>query len=267
MAIPKRTSFRGAVQRRARNPYLRGLCSWIPDSLTPLGLRDDSRGRTLEEGDKEAVGAVLRGCEAEIVGAGGRGAADRLGPGPCDRVRREIAMRVEESFGLRLVLLAQQGAGRIDQAAAGFHEARRAVEDRALALDQLGKVLRRAAPFGIGVHPEIALARQHAALDIADAGAAQPLPGALEAPFRGVAGDELAAVPHRSRQCQRLAAGAGAEIDDTHAGARAGEKGGDLRRLVLHLDEALLEGSGTGERHAMRDAQPERRPAGRLGPA
>src|ERR1051326_6173705 len=116
-------------------------------------------------------------------------------------------MRVEESFGLHLVLLAQQGAGRVDQAAAGIHEPRRAVEDRALALDEFGEVLRRAAPFGIGVaapaadtetgridkhaveaallsfggvmlDPEIALARQHAALDIADAGAAQPLPGA-----------------------------------------------------------------------------------------
>src|SRR5690348_8557095 len=151
MAIPKRTSFRGAVERRARNPYLRGLCSWIPDSLTAFGLRNDSRGRTLEKGDEEAVGAVLRRGQAKVIFAGWRGAADRLGPGKCYRVRREIAMRVEESFGLRLVFLAQQGAGRINQAAAGFHEPRRAVEDRALSFDELGEVLRRAAPFGIRV--------------------------------------------------------------------------------------------------------------------
>src|SRR5437764_1795912 len=196
MAIPKRTSFRGAVQRRARNSYSRGLCSWIPDSLTPLGLRNDSRGRTLEKGDKEAVGGVLRRGQAEIIVARGAVAADRLGPGKCDRVRREIAMRVEESFSLRLVLLAQQGAGRINQPAAGVYEPRRAGEDGALALDQFGEIGRRRAPFGIGVaapaadaearcidkdaveaallsfggvmlDPEIALARQHAALDIA----------------------------------------------------------------------------------------------------
>ena len=163
-----------------------------------------------------------------------------------------------------------------------------------LTLDQLGEILRRAAPFGIRVaapaadaearridkhaveatvfsfwgvmlHPGIALAGQRAALDIADAGAAQPLPGALQAPFRRVAGDELAAVSHRRGERQGLAAGAGAEIDDAHPGTRAGEKRGDLRAFVLHLDETVLEGGGAGKRHAMRDAQPERRPAGRVG--
>src|SRR5437763_3832608 len=49
--------------RRARNPYSRGRRSWIPDSLAVLGLRNDVRvvGAAVEEGDKEAVGAVHGG--------------------------------------------------------------------------------------------------------------------------------------------------------------------------------------------------------------
>src|SRR5437762_10810914 len=252
-----------------------------------------------EEGDKEAVGAVRGRGQAEIIVARGPirlriVAADRLGPSASYRVQHEIAVRVEESLGLRLVLLAQQRAGRINQPAARLYEARRAVEDRVLTLDQFGEILRRAAPFGIRVaapaadaearridkhaveaaflafwgvmlDPGIALAGQRAALDIADAGAAQPLPGALQAPFRRVAGNELAAVSHRRGERQRLAACAGAEIDDAHPGTRIGEKRGDLRAFVLHLDETVLEGGGAGEWHAMRNAQPKRRPAGRVG--
>ena len=56
-----------------------------------------------------------------------------------------------------------------------------------------------------------------------------------------IAGDELAAVVHLGGKRQRLAAGAGAEIDDPHAGPRIGEQRRDLRALVLHLDKPVLE--------------------------
>src|SRR5712692_10343356 len=36
-----RSSFRGAAQRRARNPYSRGLCSWVPGSRPAVGPRND----------------------------------------------------------------------------------------------------------------------------------------------------------------------------------------------------------------------------------
>ncbi len=106
---------------------------------------------------------------------------------------------------------------------------------------------------------------EDAALDIADAGAAQPLAGAFEPPRRDIAGDELAAVFHLGGERQRLAAGAGAEIDDPHAGARIGEEGGQLRALVLHLDEPVLERVRRGERRAVLEPEAERRPRRRLG--
>jgi len=52
---------------------------------------------------------------------------------------------------------------------------------------------------------------------------------AFEPPFRDVAGDQLAAVLHRRGEGQGLAAGAGAEIDDSHAGTGVGEERGELR--------------------------------------
>src|SRR5215472_4266526 len=207
----------------ARPRGLRALC--VPFASFALN-RIFSRLIAVEEGDEEAVGAVLRRGQAEIVAFRGRGAADGLRPGARGGVEREIAMRVEKGLGLCLVLLAQQRAGDVDEAAAGLHEARGAVEDRALALDELGEIGRGRAPFGVGIaapaadpetrrvdkhavetllvvlDPGIALGRQRAALDIVDAGAAQALAGALQAPFRRVAGDELAAVLHRGSERQ-----------------------------------------------------------------
>ncbi len=156
-------------------------------------------------------------------------------------------------------------------------------------LDQLGEILRARFPFGVGVaapgadaetggvdkdpveglgvalDPGVALGRERAALDIAEPGAAQALAGAVEPPLRGVAGDELAAVVHRRRQCKRLAAGAGAEIDDAHPRPRIGEDRGELRRLVLHLDESVLEHGEPGDRGPRLEAEAERGIARLLG--
>src|SRR6266853_1847021 len=63
--------------------------------------------------------------------------------------------------------------------------------------------------------------------------------------------DELPAVLHLGGERQCLAAGAGAEIDDPHARPRVGEQGGNLRALVLDLDEPLLECGGPGQRRAL----------------
>jgi hypothetical protein len=102
-------------------------------------------------------------------------------------------------------------------------------------------------------------------LDIADSSAAQPLSGAFEPPCRDIAGDELAAVFHLRGKRQRFSPRAGAEIDDTHAGTRIGQKGGNLRSLVLHLDQPVLECGCRCQRRAMLEPEAERRPRRRLG--
>src|SRR6266702_993791 len=108
-----------------------------------------------------------------------------------------------------------------------------------------------------GLRRQLPMPRQGAALDIVDPGAAQPAAGAFEPPFGDIAGDELAAVLHLGGERQCLAAGAGAEIDDPHPGPRIGDEGGDLRALVLDLDEPVLEGGGPGERRAVLEPEAE----------
>ena len=71
---------------------------------------------------------------------------------------------------------------------------------------------------------------------------------------------------HRGRERQRLAAGAGAEIDHLLARLCAGEQRRKLRALVLHLDQPLMKAgsawiAGFLASAACADAQPERRPA------
>src|ERR1051325_7905996 len=239
----------------------------------------------LEQGGEKAVGAVPGGCEAQVILAGGAMAPDNLFPGPRGGIEREIGGGGEKRLGLVLVLLAQQGAGGVDEPAAGFYQARGAGQDVALADHQLGEVVRGGAPLPVGIaapaadpetgrvdehkveaavlpfrsvalDPEIALGRERPALDIADPGAAQADAGALQAPSGGIAGDELAAVLHLRGEREGLAAGAGAEIDDPHARPRTGEQGGQLRALVLHLDEAVPEGGGGGRGHPVLEAQP-----------
>ena len=68
------------------------------------------------------------------------------------------------------------------------------------------------------------------------------------------------------RKRQRLAAGAGAEIEHLLAGLGAREQRRELRALVLHLDKALNEGRLGMDRRGFwrrrkRDAQAPGRPA------
>ncbi len=91
-----------------------------------------------------------------------------------------------------------------------------------------------------------------------------------EAALVGIGRVDLAAVLHRGGQRQRLAAGAGAEIDDLLAGLGAGEERGELRAFVLDFDAAFEESRLGMNRRAFGirrkpDAQPDRRPSRRLG--
>ncbi len=84
-----------------------------------------------------------------------------------------------------------------------------------------------------------------------------------------VGGVDLAAIFHRRRQRQRLAAGAGGEIDHLLAGLGAGKNRGKLRAFVLDFDGTLAKGRLGVDRRAsgiggQPDAQPHRRPPRRL---
>ena len=78
-------------------------------------------------------------------------------------------------------------------------------------------------------------------LGIARPGPLQPVIDRRQTLAVGIMGMDLAAIVHRSRQGQRLAAGTGAEVEHLPAGRRARKERGDLRSLVLDFEPALLE--------------------------
>ena len=107
-------------------------------------------------------------------------------------------------------------------------------------------------------------------LDVARARAGEPGEDRREAASVGVGGVDLALVFHRRGERERLAAGAGAEVEDLHAGLGVGQQRRELRALVLHLDEAFDIGRVGRERRrapvgAHGDAQADRRERRRLG--
>ena len=61
-------------------------------------------------------------------------------------------------------------------------------------------------------------------------------------PLVVVGGEDLALVLHHGGQRQRLAAGAGAEIEHLLAGLGAGEQRRQLRALVLNFDQTFKKG-------------------------
>ena len=192
-----------------------------------------------------------------------------------------------------LVLGPQDGAGDIDDAPALLDETQRALERLVLILDALFERAGAHAPFGVGVAPpgagagagrvdqhEIAasfevgehvrLPPRRPDLDIARARAGEPGEDRRKAMRVGVGGVDLALVLHRGGERQRLAARARAKVEDLHAGLGFGEERGELRALVLQLDEALDIGRVGGERRraavrAHGDAQADRRERRRLG--
>src|SRR5437764_8256657 len=53
------SSFRGGAQRRARNPFSRGRCSWIPGCLAALGPRNDEILQCKADVEVTPVGIAL----------------------------------------------------------------------------------------------------------------------------------------------------------------------------------------------------------------
>ena len=147
-------------------------------------------------------------------------------------------------FGVRIAPPgADAGAGRVDQ-----HEVELAFEIGELVAD--------------------GLRRPH--LDVARAGALEPVVDRRKPALVVVGGVDLALVFHQRRERQRLAAAAGAKVEHLLAGLGAGEQRGELRALVLDFDQALEIGELGMDRRALGigaklDAQAVRRPARRLG--
>src|SRR6185369_11364089 len=96
------------------------------------------------------------GSETQVVVTRRRAPADGFLPGAPRGIEGEIAMAGEKGFCLRLILLEEQRAGGVNEAAAGFYQAGRAGQDVALANDKLGQVLRPGAPLAVGVAPPAA---------------------------------------------------------------------------------------------------------------
>ena len=70
-----------------------------------------------------------------------------------------------------------------------------------------------------------------------------------------------AAVRHLGGERQRLAAGAGAKVDDDHARRRRAGEADELAALVLDLDQAAPPGRGLLDAKAFGQAEADRRPA------
>ena len=125
-----------------------------------------------------------------------------------------------------------------------------------------------AASFEIGEHVRLTPRRAH--LDIAGARAGEPGEDRRKAMRVGVGGVDLSLVLHRGGERQRLAARAGAKVEDLHAGLGFREQRGKLRALVLQLDVAFDISRIGGERRraavrAHGDAQAHGRERRRLG--
>ena len=176
---------------------------------------------------------------------------------------------------------------------AGLDQRHGAVEQRRLLLDPLGKRARADAPFGVGIAPpgagagagrvdqheigaareigeHVGLAARRADLDVARAGARDPFVDRHQLALVDVGRVDLAAIFHRCGERQRLAAGAGGEIDHLLARFGAGEQRGKLRAFVLDFDRALAKHRLGMDRRAFGigakpDAQAERRPSRRFG--
>ncbi len=187
-------------------------------------------------------------------------------------------MACQEAFHLRLVLLFQQRARRIHQPSARPHQALCRVQDGSLLRCQLGKVglgqaqssVRVAAPCsraGAGRVNKNPVERLRAALGpfvaghgqvplhVVHPGTAQALDGAVKPGLAHVAGDHVAAVLHRGRDGQRLAAGAGAPVGHPQAWGGTHQVRDQLAAFVLYLHRPGLERGAGRHRAAVRHAQ------------
>ena len=121
-------------------------------------------------------------------------------------------------------------------------------------------------PCGVVLDPGVALARQRAALDIADAGAAQPLAGAFQPPARMTS--QATSLPRFfiSAASARVLPPAPAQKSTTRMPGRASaSSAASCEPSSCTSTSPSLKRGGAGERRAVLEPQAERRPRGRLG--
>jgi hypothetical protein len=201
----------------------------------------------------------------------------------------ELRVRGQEALHDGVVFFIQQAAGRVDQAAAEFHQARGTVQDRSLFLGHLGDAVDLLAPLHIRIAAQrahararridqhavdlagqaldlgVAFVRDHHRMHVRQAAARHARLQLGQALFRHVEGVQAAGIAHDGADGQRLAAGAGAEVDHHLAAARAQQLGQHLAALVLDFDRAFLEQRQVLQRRFLHDAQAGRGVRGRLG--
>ena len=171
-------------------------------------------------------------------------------------------MAAGEGPDLVAVLLRQHRTGDVGDAAARFDEACGAFEHGLLLLEALGERARANAPFGVRIAPPgagagarrvdqnevgaageigeyVGLASWRAHLDVACVRARNALMDRCQPALVAIGRIDLAAIFHRCGERQRLAAGAGAEVEHLFARFAAGEQSGELRTFVLDFDLAF----------------------------
>jgi hypothetical protein len=185
------------------------------------------------------------------------------------------------------VLLGQQAAGGVHQAAARLHEARRAGQDRRLLGGELGQRLGALAPLEVGVaaqgaeaaarridqHPvdlagqaldaRVVLAGDDHRVDVGQARAGDPRLELAEPLVGHVEGVQAAGVAHQRAEQQGLAAGAGAEVDHHLAALGLEQEAQQLAAFVLHLEAAVEEERVLLQRRLALEAHRQRREAPR----
>jgi hypothetical protein len=175
----------------------------------------------------------------------------------------EVVRRLEVSH-LLFILFGEEGAGCIDNGAAGSQMRKRGGKNRSLLLDQLGEEGVGESVFEVGVSPEcssatagdveeepIHLAAERsfgkAKLHILNAGSPHALAGLGESGGAGVVEKELPLSLHAGGNRERLATRAGAVVEHEVAGTDADELSYLLARLILHLKQPCEKFGEVGE--------------------
>src|SRR5581483_6633563 len=109
---------------------------------------------SLERGGEKAVRAVKIGPQAQIFPGPGMELDALRGEQLAARERQEAGMTGGERGGDRLVLLAQDAAGRVHQATALLHQPRSRVEDPRLLRRELDDRAGPMAPLQVGITPQ-----------------------------------------------------------------------------------------------------------------
>jgi hypothetical protein len=232
----------GGKRPKPFSPALRGLLSGA-----------------LEHGREEGIGAVAVGCadeepvldalRAEPPGAGGD--------------KPEVRPLEQEAGDKILVLGTVHGARGVDEHAAGADPVCSLGQELALEGEELGEnggglqetqvgPPAQGAQLGAwGIHEDTvhgqARGRRAEHVDVREPRAGTALQEPVEALGIRIVGQEPASVLHGGAKLERLASGAGTEVEHGLAGTGLHEQAQQLAALVLDLEEALLKGRKTIE--------------------